>query len=435
MSTFFFPSCKAKADYPEAVARLVAYVKARFGIEPAGLPPLRPQGPGSGRHGAGCLQQLRRHSGRELGSRRIGFVWNAVDAHPSFPFPSCGGRPSRCRTAVERRSVQDAVRSILAKMNFRVCELSGHHERMRFCGVNLLQKCNPSNAWLAPRRYAERGPACSRPCRRMSRKPASAGTAARSGPNALPAMANFARTPSIQAGRGRPSAEPSLSRRHVGGTLGLAVVRCCVPRYKLRSFTDRMPEGGLREEWQALPDCAGFQPGDTVYSLCHKCSVIIEEQKPGVRVRSLWELLLEEGVFRFPDFGGMKMAVQDCWRACDRIEEQDAVRELLRRMNVAPVDLAQDREAAEFCDMSLLRPAPPRNLKLAPKRYVENAHGKFLPHTEEEQEAAMRAYAAALPQLPVAVYCHYCEKGLKLAGVDVRHLAALLFAGDAGQKA
>ena len=59
---------------------------------------------------------------------------------------------------------------------------------------------------------------------------------------------------------------PELSsaiRRHVGGTLGLPVVRCCVPRYKFRSFTDKMPEGALREEWQALPDCAGFQPGDT----------------------------------------------------------------------------------------------------------------------------------------------------------------------------
>ena len=231
---------------------------------------------------------------------------------------------------------------------------------------------------------------------------------------------------------------PELSaaiRRYVGGVLGLPVVRCCVPRYKLRSFTDKMPEGALREEWQALPDCAGFQPGDTVYSLCHNCSAIIEEQKPGVRVRSLWELLLEEGVFSFPDYGGMEMAVQDCWRAYDRKEEQDAVRELLRRMNVRPVDLAKNREATEFCGISLLRPAPPRNLKLAPKRYVENAKGRFLPHSPEEQEAAMRAYAATLPQMPVAVYCHYCEEGLELAGVDVRHLAAMLFAGEAGRQA
>ena len=44
----------------------------------------------------------------------------------------------------------------------------------------------------------------------------------------------------------------------------------------------------------------------------------------------------------------------------------------------------------------------------------------------------LAAYAATLPQMPVAVYCHYCEDGLELAGVDVRHLAAMLFAGEAG---
>ena len=70
------------------------------------------------------------------------------------------------------------------------------------------------------------------------------------------------------------------------------------------------------------------------------------------------------------------------------------MRELLRRINVRPVDLAQNREATEFCVISHLRPAPPRNLKLAPKRYVENAKGRFLPHSPEEQEAGMRGHAS-----------------------------------------
>jgi len=40
--------------------------------------------------------------------------------------------------------------------------------------------------------------------------------------------------------------------------------------------------------------------------------------------------------------------------------------------------------------------ALPRNLKLAPKRYVDNAKGMFFPHSPKAQEAAMRTYAAAL---------------------------------------
>jgi hypothetical protein len=39
---------------------------------------------------------------------------------------------------------------------------------------------------------------------------------------------------------------PELSGRiqgYVREALGLSVVRCCVPRYRLRDFEDRMPEG------------------------------------------------------------------------------------------------------------------------------------------------------------------------------------------------
>lgn len=160
MAAFFFPSCKSKADYPEASARLAAYVMARFGIDPAGCCRTDRKRLAPGDEALvvcnNCAAILEESS--EAG--RIGFVWNAIDADPSFPFPDYGGEAitvQDCWVAVERRSVQDAVRSLLAKMNFRICELAEHHERTRFCGVNLLQKCNPSNAKLAPRRYVEQG--------------------------------------------------------------------------------------------------------------------------------------------------------------------------------------------------------------------------------------------------------------------------------------
>jgi hypothetical protein len=214
----------------------------------------------------------------------------------------------------------------------------------------------------------------------------------------------------------------------------LTIVRCCVPRYKEKEFEEKLP-ASLRQAWMSRPSSADFQAGDTVYSLCHNCSAIIDEWKAGTVSKSLWEYILEDEQFVYPDLHGKEIYVQDCWRAKDRRTEQEAVREILKRMNITVLELEENFEKVSFCGNSLYRPAPPRNLKLAPKRYVENARGKFLPHSPEEQEAAMRAYAAALPQLPVAVYCHYCEEGLELAGADVRHLAALLCAGDAEQKA
>ena len=129
----------------------------------------------------------------------------------------------------------------------------------------------------------------------------------------------------------------------------------------------------------------------------------------------------------------MAIIVQDCWRACGRRGEQDAVRWLLRRTSVRSVELGKDREAATFCGISSC--VLPRSLKLAPKRYVDNAKGMFLPHSPQAQEVAMRTYAAALLQLPAAVCCQGCKEELELAGIDMRHLAALLFASETGQAA
>ena len=120
---------------------------------------------------------------------------------------------------------------------------------------------------------------------------------------------------------------PELSariQRYVTERFGMPVVRCCVPKYKLREFESRMPEGEPREAWRALPDSAGFAPGDDVYSLCHNCNNIIEEMHPGVRVHSLWELIDGDASFLLPDRTGLSVTVQDCWRAKDRAAEQDA---------------------------------------------------------------------------------------------------------------
>ena len=50
---------------------------------------------------------------------------------------------------------------------------------------------------------------------------------------------------------------PELSfriQKFVQDRYGLTVIRCCVPRYKLKEFTEQMPEGALREGWSSLPD-------------------------------------------------------------------------------------------------------------------------------------------------------------------------------------
>ena len=121
------------------------------------------------------------------------------------------------------------------------------------------------------------------------------------------------------------------------------------------------------------------------------------------------------------------MAVQDCWRSKEKLSEQLAVRSIMRKMNIEIIELCQSFEKTDFCGVSLYRPAPPRNLKLAPKRFVENAAGKFLPHTPEEQKAIMEEYCRTVPAETVVSYCHYCADGIKIGGKNSKHLAELLF--------
>ena len=223
---------------------------------------------------------------------------------------------------------------------------------------------------------------------------------------------------------------PELSfkiQKYVENRFSMPIVRCCFPKYKLKEFEEKMPAGMLREAWRCLPDSAAFQPGDTVYSLCHNCSNIIEEMHPSVRVKSLWELILEDEAFLFPDYSGMVVTVQDCWRARERQDEQNAVREILRKMNITYIESEQNRENTRYCGSSLLRPQPERNPKVAPRHYRIEAEGLFLPHTEEEQLARMKEYCSRFETETVLCYCHYCLEGLLQGGKDGRHIAELLF--------
>jgi hypothetical protein len=195
----------------------------------------------------------------------------------------------------------------------------------------------------------------------------------------------------------------------------MPIARCCVPQYRLEEFIRAMP-GWLQTRWSNTPDYFEPAPEQILVSVCHNCAAIFEETKPKVKRLSLWELLLQDEDFPFPDFAGERMTLQDCWRSHDNAVEQEAVRTLMRKMNISIVELEANREKTQFCGESLYMPAPLRNLKLAPKRFVENAQGKFLPHSDEERIAIMREHCRTIRTDKVVAYCHYCVKGLNMGG-------------------
>lgn len=222
---------------------------------------------------------------------------------------------------------------------------------------------------------------------------------------------------------------PALSfkiQKYIRERFGMPIVRCCIPNYKVREYEEKM-QAEYRVSWAGLPDCAGFEEKDTVYSICHNCSNIIEETKNNVKVLSLWELILEDEKFNYPDYSGLKVTIQDCWRSKERTSEQMAVRALLKKMNIDYLEIDGNFEKTEFCGASLYRPQPARNPKLAPMHYKIKAVGKFIPHTEEEQKTIMTDYCRQYDTDIVVCYCHYCLEGLKMGGKDGKHIGELLF--------
>ncbi|MBR1579850.1 MAG: hypothetical protein IJ668_05060 [Selenomonadaceae bacterium] len=222
---------------------------------------------------------------------------------------------------------------------------------------------------------------------------------------------------------------PELSRKvqqYIARRFEMPIIRCCVANYKVEEFEQRMPDW-YRDQWRAIKHYDQFPSGSTVVSICHNCSAIYEERHADIERLSIWELILSDDQFVYPDLGGERITVQDCWRSKENRAEQDAVRAIVRRMNAKPVELEENHERTRFCGYSLYQPQPKRNARLAPKRFVEGAHGLFQPHSDDEKRRLMVEHCSQFQTDRVMCYCHYCLRGLKLGGADAVHLAQLLF--------
>lgn len=207
---------------------------------------------------------------------------------------------------------------------------------------------------------------------------------------------------------------------------GVHTLRCCIPDYRVEFNTNRIADSTVRDAWEQLPVSHVFQPEDTIISVCHNCTNIVEEWR-GAKAVSLWKVIDQDPSFHFPDYNGLEVTIQDCWRTRERQEEQAAVRSLPRKMNIRYIEAEKNHEETDFCGSTLYRAQPEKNSKLAPKHYVEQAKGKFINHTQEEQIRIMKDYCSQYQTDTVVCYCHYCLEGLLQGNINAQHIAGLLF--------
>ncbi len=170
-----------------------------------------------------------------------------------------------------------------------------------------------------------------------------------------------------------------------------------------------------------------LSPDDTAIVVCNNCAAIIEESSIAKHIQSVWEIIDNDPDFKFPDYHGEKITIQDCWIAVEKKHIQNAVRSLMRKMNIEIVELSENFEKTRFCGVNLLSPCTPSNAKLAPRRYVEEGADMFTPMEKEEQIEHFKNHCKQITTDRVACYCKFCRDGIDMGEKKGLHMLQLLF--------
>lgn len=158
---------------------------------------------------------------------------------------------------------------------------------------------------------------------------------------------------------------------------------------------------------------------DTAVYFCQACREALEDH---IKTRSLWEYLDADSAFPFPDYSGLRVNLQDCWRDRDHPEIHVAVRSLLKKMHIEFTALSPSGADANFCGNLHAEPKNPAILA-----EMEQYLGKPIYEMPAAlEEAIMREQAAKCTERWVVAYCNRCKLGLTTGGASAVHLLELL---------
>ena len=170
-----------------------------------------------------------------------------------------------------------------------------------------------------------------------------------------------------------------------------------------------------------------LSPEDTAVIVCNSCFAFCEESSSAGEIISVWEIIDSDSKFPFPNYNEEKITVQDCWRATGRNKIHDAVRSLLKKMNIEPVELNENRNKSIFCGMTTFMQLPVHSAELAPRRYGTDAVGIFNEYPEEDRISFMKEHARQFTTDRAVCYCTSCDIGINKGGKKPISLINLLF--------
>lgn len=118
MANLYFPGCKVKGDFPAASEKLAAYIQSKRVVTPVGCCRVDHDKLTPADTAVVVCNNCANIIAESGDPGQIEFVWEIIDNDPEFPFPDYHGEKMTiqdCWLAVEKRHVQDAIRSRCAK--------------------------------------------------------------------------------------------------------------------------------------------------------------------------------------------------------------------------------------------------------------------------------------------------------------------------------
>lgn len=163
-----------------------------------------------------------------------------------------------------------------------------------------------------------------------------------------------------------------------------------------------------------------FGEKDRAVVICGSCRSTLKDRAD---VISLWEYLLSKEDFLWPDYNGLEVNVQDCWRNRNQPEVHNDVRKILERMNIEVVPISESFSDADFCG-TLHYAVKDKELQ---KRILAYGAKPLYELPKELQIEAMCDRAKAYNREMIVCDCACCLQGVQVSSAKGVHLLELIF--------
>ena len=169
-----------------------------------------------------------------------------------------------------------------------------------------------------------------------------------------------------------------------------------------------------------------LKKGDTVITNCTSCAIITDECSPTVKEISLYEYLLEEKNFKWPNFNGEKITVQDCLRTIHKPQLQLAVRKCLEKMNIIPIELKENFSITKFDGLFSYNKISDVNKHFAPYYFSKFEKNYVKVVDKKVAEEYMKEWCKHYTTERIVAYCNSCLEGINIGGANGVHLVDLI---------